>query len=92
MSTSTVKKKKWFRDICEEGCQICGKKFPGRNNNGLIAAHIIENGPNTKVNYLALCPNCEKSFDKIIKRAVYNAISKINKGKIPDDWKNLGDP
>lgn len=92
MSLSTVKRSEWFRVRCENGCQICGKKFPGRNNNGLVAAHIIEKGPKTKINFLALCSNCEKSFDKIIKPAIYNAISEINKGKIPNDWKNLGDP
>ncbi len=31
-----AKKKKWFVDRCEDGCQICGTKFPHLKNNGLI--------------------------------------------------------
>jgi hypothetical protein len=66
--------------------------FPGRNNNGLVVAHIIEDGPDREINCLALCPNCEKSFDKVLKPLIYNAITKINNCEIPERWKDLGDP
>jgi len=86
MSISTAKKSKWFRDRCELGCQICGVKFSGRKNNGLVFSHIIEDGPLKKENVLALCPNCEDSFDKTLKPALYEAITKHAGGKVPKVW------
>ncbi len=92
MSRSTAKKKKWFVDKCKNGCQICGSRFPGRNNNGLVIGHIIENGSDSDINCLALCPNCEKSFDIILKPILFKAIKEINDGKIPESWEHLGNP
>ena len=89
MSTSTVKSKAWFKNRCSHGCQFCGVKFPGRKNNGLVMAHIIEGGPKTQNNFLALCPNCEKSFDNMMKPALYNALIKHNGGKVPEKWGTL---
>jgi len=62
-------------------------KFPGRPNNGLVLAHIIEDGPNIQDNFLALCPNCEKSFDNMMKPAIYGAFTAIMDGKVPETWK-----
>jgi 5-methylcytosine-specific restriction endonuclease McrA len=91
MSKSTTKSRDWYKKRCDEGCQICGAKFPGRKNNGMIMSHIIDSGSNIKENLLALCSNCEKSFDEIIKPAIYKAIMIHNNGKIPEEWKGAKD-
>ena len=87
MSTSTVKSKEWYIKRCKSGCQFCGVKFPDRPNHGLVLAHIIEGGPNTQNNFLALCPNCEKSFDNMMKPAIYEALTTITGGTVPETWK-----
>jgi hypothetical protein len=87
MSTATVKAKAWYVNRCKDGCQFCCVKFPGRVNNGLVLAHIIEDGPNTQNNFLALCPNCEKSFDNMMKPAIYEALTTITDGTVPETWK-----
>ena len=71
MSTSTAKKSKWFRDKCQDGCQICGFKLSGleSNNHGLEFSHIVskkDGGSDKKINCLALCPNCAYSFDIVL--------------------------
>ena len=91
MSTSTAKKKDWFKTKCKCGCQICGIKFPGRKNNGLVLAHIIEDGPLKQENILALCPNCHFSFDEALKPALHKAITEYSRGKVPEKWEKLGD-
>ena len=91
MSTSTAKKSEWFRERCEDGCQICAIKFPHLPNNGLQFAHIVsktEGGGDSKINCLALCPNCEKSFDITVKRGVYRALKRHTNGKVPESWQH----
>ncbi len=89
---STAKDKKWFVDLCEQGCQICGAKFPNLKNNGLKFSHVvskkIDKGTDEKVNCLALCPNCADVFDIVIKPAIYDALEKLNNKTVPDSWKN----
>lgn len=86
MSRETMKDREWYRKRCEEGCQICGVKFPGRKNFGLVEGHIFEAGPNEMYNIIVLCPNCEKSFDEILKPAIYEALMKYNYGELPEKW------
>ncbi len=89
---STSKKKRWFVELCENGCQICGTKFHGQKKNGLKFAHIIskkiDNGTDEKVNCLALCPNCADVFDVVIKPAIYDALEKFNNKTVPASWKD----
>jgi 5-methylcytosine-specific restriction endonuclease McrA len=85
----TAKKKKWFVDRCEEGCQICGTKFPHLKNNGLQFSHIIspkDGGSDEEINCLALCPNCSTAFDVILKPAIYKALDKLSTRRIPESW------
>ena|SRR3990172_11480896 len=91
MVKSTAKDKKWFIDLCEKGCQICGRKFPGQKNNGLEFSHIISNdesGNDKKENCLALCPNCAYAFDVVIKPSIYEAFAQFNNKFVPENWKN----
>ena len=85
------KKNKWFVGKCKKGCQICGSIFLGRINNGLIMAHIVDKHPNTYVICPSLCPNCENSFDEILKPAMFKTITKIKKGKVPEEWAQAGE-
>lgn len=91
MSKSTAKKRKWFTELCKDGCQICAIKFPDLPNNGLQFAHIVsptrDKGGNSKENCLALCPNCEKSFDITVKKAIYHATARHTKGRVPESWR-----
>ncbi len=90
MSTSTAKKSKWFRKLYEDGCQICAIKFPHLPHNGLQFAHIVsktEGGGDSKINCLALCPNCEKAFDIVVKKAIYHATLRPTKGRVPESWR-----
>lgn len=87
----TAKKKKWFVDLCDNGCQICGRKFPYLKNNGLEWSHIIskkDGGKDEEINCLALCRNCSVSLDVIIKPAIFNALDKLNERKVPESWEN----
>lgn len=87
---TTAKNKKWFVDLCEKGCQICGMKFHGQKNNGLKWCHIVskkDGGNDESVNCLALCPNCEYAFDVIIKPAIYVALEKSDSRTVPESWK-----
>ncbi len=87
----TAKKKKWFIELCEQGCQICGRKFPGQNNNGLEFSHIIaseDTSNDKKENCLALCPNCAFALDVVIKPSIYRALEKFNNKMVPENWKN----
>lgn len=91
MSTETAKRSKWFRKLCEDGCQICAVKFPHLPKNGLQFAHIVSTkvgGGNARVNCLALCPNCERSFDIVIKHALYDALKTYTGGKVPENWEH----
>ena len=89
---STAKDKKWFVDLCEKGCQICGAKFPNMKNNGLHWSHIIskkDGGNDEEVNCMALCPNCSFTFDLVIKPTIYMAVEKFNNSRtVPESWKN----
>ena len=93
MSRSTAKGKAWYKQKRDDGCLICGTIFLGRENKGMIMSHIIDKKSGIKGeldsedNCLALCANCEKSFDEKIKPAIYRAMYKFNKGKIPEKWK-----
>lgn len=90
VAKTTAKRKKWFVDLCEKGCQICGIKFPNLKNNGLQWSHIVSTtvgGRDTKDNCLALCPNCETSFDIVVKPAIYRALMELAGGKVPENWK-----
>jgi 5-methylcytosine-specific restriction endonuclease McrA len=87
----TAKKKKWFVDRCEDGCQICGTKFSKLKNNGLQWSHIIsskDGGSDEEINCLVLCPNCSVAFDVILKPAIYKALDKLNTRRIPESWEN----
>jgi len=91
MAKTAAKRKKWFVDLCEKGCQICGIKFPNLKNNGLQWSHIVSikmGGRDTKGNCLALCPNCETSFDVIAKPAIYRALMEFTGGKVPENWEH----
>ena len=86
--TSPNKDSKWFRELCDEGCQICGTKLHGKNN-GLEWSHIIstkDGGKNEQDNCLALCPNCAYALDFVIKPAVFKAAKKYSKKKVPESW------
>ena len=88
---STAKRKKWFIDLCENGCQICGTKLPHLSSNGLEFSHIIskkDGGNDEEINCLALCPNCLTAFDLILKPAIYNALDKLNDKIVPGSWEN----
>ena len=88
---STAKKKKWFVDRCEDGCQICGTKFPHLKNNGLQWSHIIspnDGGSDEEINCLVLCSNCSVAFDVILKPSIYGALNKLNCRIVPDSWEN----
>ena len=88
----TAKNKKWFIDLCEDGCQICRMKNPHLKNNGLQFSHIvskkIDSGNDEKVNCLALCPNCATAFDVILKPAIFMALDKLNNRLTPESWEN----
>lgn len=86
----TAKRKKWFIELCEKGCQICGIKLPGLNN-GLEFSHIVsknDGGSDREINCLVLCPNCAYSFDYILKPALYNTLKELKNGKVPKSWKD----
>ena len=88
---TTAKKKKWFIDLCDGGCQICGTKLPHLNNYGLEWSHIIsknDGGNDEKTNCLVLCPNCSLAFDIILNPAIYSAVDKLNGKIVPESWKN----
>lgn len=88
---STAKKKKWFIDLCENGCQICGTKLPLLKGNGLEFSHIIskkDGGNDEEINCLALCPNCSTAFDLVLKPAIFNALDKLNNNLVPESWEN----
>lgn len=85
----TAKKKKWFIDLCKNGCQFCGVKRPMLKNNGLEWSHIIsknDGGSDVEINCLALCPNCSLTFDRILKPTIYNALDKLNNRLVPESW------
>ena len=92
MSKSTAKKKRWFRKLCKDGCQICAIKFPSMPSNGLQFAHIVsptlDKGGDSRDNCLVLCPNCEKSFDIVVKQGIYRALKRHTWGKVPESWKH----
>lgn len=91
VAKTTAKKKRWFIERCEKGCQICCAKRPSRKNYGLQFSHIVsrkDGGRDTQVNCLVLCPNCSDSFDLILKPAVYEALKKLTKGKAPESWRD----
>ena len=88
--TSPNKNSKWFKELCEAGCQICGTKLHGKNN-GLEWSHIVsqkDGGMNKKINCLALCPNCAYAFDFVIKRRIFEASEKYKSGRVPKSWKD----
>ncbi len=88
---STAKDKKWFIELCDKGCQICGVKFPNQKNNGIQFSHIIskkDNGKDEQINCMALCPNCSSAFDLVIKPAIYAAVKKFNNKTVPESWKD----
>jgi hypothetical protein len=86
-----AKKRKWFREKCLNGCELCGRKIPTLPNNGLQWSHIISNnddGKDEKVNNLALCPTCSLAFDTVIKPAIFKSFNHYKVGQIPGSWEN----
>jgi len=87
----TAKRRKWFVERCEKGCEMCGGKFPNIKNNGLRFSHIISKksgGNDAQANCLVLCPSCALSFDLVVKPAIYKALTEISKGKGPKSWED----
>lgn len=80
----TAKKKKWFKDLCEGGCQFCGVKVPDPQWSHIISKN--DGGSDEEINCLALCPNCSVAFDVILKPAIYEALDKLNDRRIPESW------
>lgn len=90
-ANSVAKGRKWFKDKCEGGCQICGRKIPTLKNNGLEWSHIVskkDNGNDQQINCLVLCPTCALAFDTVIKPAIFKSLIQLTDGKVPRSWEN----
>lgn len=89
-ANQVAKRRKWFKEKCEQGCELCGRKIPASKNNGLIWSHIVSKpiGRDEEVNCLALCPTCSNAFDMVIKPAIFKACKKYSTGLVPNDWEN----
>jgi 5-methylcytosine-specific restriction endonuclease McrA len=90
-ASKQAKQSKWYREKRAIGCELCGRKIPTLENNGLEFSHIIslkDNGTNQQFNCLALCPTCSLAFDTVIKPALYRAFTGLNIQEIPLSWKN----
>lgn len=86
-----AKRSKWFKKLCESGCQLSGRKIPSLPNNGLEWSHILsknDRGNDRQFNCLALCPTCSRAFDTVIKPTLYKAFTELNIREIPLSWKN----
>jgi 5-methylcytosine-specific restriction endonuclease McrA len=90
-ASQQAKNSKWYKEKLANGCELCGRKIPTLENNGLEFSHIIsknDNGTNQQFNCLALCPTCSIAFDTVIKPALYKAFTELNIREIPLNWKN----
>ncbi|MDO9592558.1 MAG: hypothetical protein Q7I98_05105 [Erysipelotrichaceae bacterium] len=68
---------------------MCGSRIPDLENKGLKFSHILSKGSkggNQEKNILALCHHCEHAFDKVLKPAIYAALTEFNDSKVPEDW------
>lgn len=91
VAKTTAKRKRWFIERCERGCQICGAKRPSRKKHALQWSHIVsrkDGGGDTQVNCLAICPNCSDVFDLVLKPAIYEALKRFSDGKVPESWRD----
>ena len=82
-----AKRTKWYKKLCEGGCQFCGRRTPGLKNGGLQFAHIFPQKGDAQWNCLALCPLCHNVFDKIIKPVIQKAAAKAGITTLSLDWK-----
>jgi hypothetical protein len=84
-------KRKWRKADRFECCEVCGWKAPRLENKGLLAAHIISNGPEDAANVLFLCHSCEEVFDRFLKPVIAKAFECSNQKKgtaymVPENW------
>lgn len=90
-ANSVAKKRKWYKEKCLNGCELCGRKVPSLSNNGLQWSHIVSNsdgGKDEKINNLALCPTCSLTFDTVIKPTIFKSFKHYNVRQVPESWEN----